>query len=73
MLHGDASREKILRRCSAAKSVRHEYASDVEQGVDTLASDFSYDAAQMGRLFQEYLDNSRQFGSVKELYSNYPR
>jgi hypothetical protein len=36
-----------------------------------LATVFSYAIAQMTSLMRDHLDNPRQFGSVKDLYSNY--
>jgi hypothetical protein len=38
-----------------------------KKGVVTLSKVFSYDVAQMTSLFQDYLDNARQFHSVKDL------
>jgi hypothetical protein len=43
-----------------------------QQGIDTLAKVFSHDAAEMIGLFQNYLDNPRQFDSMKDLHSNCP-
>jgi hypothetical protein len=42
------------------------------QGIDILAKMFSYDSAEMIRVFQDCFSNPRQFDSVKDLYSNYP-
>jgi hypothetical protein len=44
-----------------------------KKGVVKLSKAFHYDVAQMISLFQNYLDNSRQFHSVKELLINWPR
>jgi hypothetical protein len=41
--------------------------------VVTLSKAFHYDVAQMISLFQDYLDNPRQFDSVKDLCTNWPR
>jgi hypothetical protein len=40
-----------------------------KQGVDTLATAFSHDIAEMVSIFPEYFDNPHQFGSVKNSYS----
>jgi hypothetical protein len=44
-----------------------------KKGFVTLSKSFHNDAAQMIGLFQDYLDNPRQFHSVKDLYTNRPR
>jgi hypothetical protein len=44
-----------------------------KKGVVTLSKAFHYDVAQMICLFQDYLDNPRQFHSVKDLCTNWPR
>jgi hypothetical protein len=48
-----------------------EFAASMEtmwkKGVITLSKVFSHDVAQMTSLFQDYLDNPRQFHSVKDL------
>jgi hypothetical protein len=44
-----------------------------KKGVVTLSKAFHYDVAQMNSLFQDYLDNPRQFHSVKDLCTNWPR
>jgi hypothetical protein len=44
-----------------------------KKGVVTLAKPFHHKVAQMISLFQDYLDNPRQFHSVKDLYTNWPR
>jgi hypothetical protein len=44
-----------------------------KKGVVTLSKAFHYDVAHMIRLFQDYLDNPRQFHSVKDLCTNWPR
>jgi hypothetical protein len=41
--------------------------------VVTLSKVFHYDVAQMISLFQDYLDNLRQFYLVKDLCTNWPR
>jgi hypothetical protein len=41
-----------------------------KKGVVTLSKAFSYDVAQMISLFQDYLNNPRQFVSVKDLCTN---
>jgi hypothetical protein len=43
------------------------------RGVAALATVSSYDVAQMTDLFQNYLSHPRQFGSVVDLFANYPR
>jgi hypothetical protein len=54
-----------------------EFAASMEtmgkKSVVTLSKAFHYDIAQMISLFQNYLDNPRQFHSVKDLYTNWPR
>jgi hypothetical protein len=54
-----------------------EFAASMEtmwkKGLVTLSKAFHYDIAQMISLFQDYLDNLRQFHSVKDLYTNWPR
>jgi hypothetical protein len=44
-----------------------------KNGVVTLSKAFDDDVAQMISLFQDYLDNPRQFDSVKDLCTNWPR
>jgi hypothetical protein len=44
-----------------------------KKGVVTLSKAFHYDVAQMTSLFQDYLDNPRQFHSAKDLCTNWPR
>jgi hypothetical protein len=44
-----------------------------KKGIVTLAKVFHYDVAQMISLFQDYLDNPRQFGSMKDLSAQFPR
>jgi hypothetical protein len=44
-----------------------------KKGVVTLSKAFHYDIAQMISLFQDYMDNLRQFHSVKDLCTNWPR
>jgi hypothetical protein len=54
-----------------------EFAASMEtmwkKGVVTLSKAFHYDSAQMICLFQDYLDNPRQFHSVMDLCTNWPR
>jgi hypothetical protein len=54
-----------------------EFAASMEtmwkKSVITLSKAFSYDVAQMISLFQDYLDNPRQFHSVEDLCTNWPR
>jgi hypothetical protein len=45
----------------------------VQKGVVTLSKAFYYDVAEMISLFQAYLDNPRQFHSVKDSCTNWPR
>jgi hypothetical protein len=53
-----------------------EFAASMEtmwkKGVVTLSKAFHYDVAQIISFFQDYLDNPRQFHSVKNLYTNWP-
>jgi hypothetical protein len=44
-----------------------------KKGVVTLSKAFHYDVAQMISLFQDYSDNPRQFHSVKDLCTYWPR
>jgi hypothetical protein len=44
-----------------------------KKGVVTLSKAFHYDVAQMISVFQDHLDNPRQFHSVKDLFTNWPR
>jgi hypothetical protein len=44
-----------------------------KKGVVTLSKAFHCDVAQMTSSFQDYLDNPRQFHSVKDLCTNWPR
>jgi hypothetical protein len=44
-----------------------------KKGVVTLSKAFHYDVAQMISLFQDYLDNPRQFHLVKHLCTYWPR
>jgi hypothetical protein len=54
-----------------------EFAASMEtmwkKGVVTLSKAFHYDVAQMISLFQDYLNNPRQFHSVKDLCTYWPR
>jgi hypothetical protein len=54
-----------------------EFAASMEtmwkKGVVTLSKAFHHDVAQMISLFQDYLDNPRQFHSVKGLCTYWPR
>jgi hypothetical protein len=74
----------IILTCSLVTPIRKTYYSAVTQpsafaasmetmwknGVVTLSKAFCYDVAQMISLFQDYLDNPRQFHSVKDLCTN---
>jgi hypothetical protein len=42
------------------------------RAVAPLATAFSYGFAQNASLFRGDLDNARQSGSVKDLWTNYP-
>jgi hypothetical protein len=42
-----------------------------KKGLVTLSKVFCYDVAQMINLFQDYLDNQRQFISMKDLWTNW--
>jgi hypothetical protein len=44
-----------------------------KKGVVTLSKALHYDVAQMINLFQDYLNNPRQFHSVKDLCTNWSR
>jgi hypothetical protein len=44
-----------------------------KKGLVTLSKTFHDDVARMISLFQDYLDNPRQFHSVKDLCTNWPR
>jgi hypothetical protein len=44
-----------------------------KKGVVTLSKAPHYDVAQMISFCQDYLDNPRQFHSVKDLCTNWPR
>jgi hypothetical protein len=44
-----------------------------KKGVVTLAKAFYYDVAQTISVFQDYIDNPSQFGSVKDLCTNWRR
>jgi hypothetical protein len=44
-----------------------------KKAVVTLSKVFYYEVAQMISLFQDYLDYPRQFHSVKDLCTNWPR
>jgi hypothetical protein len=54
-----------------------EFAASMEtmwkNGVVTVSKAFHCDAAHIISLFQDYLDNPRQFHSVKDLCTNWPR
>jgi hypothetical protein len=67
----------IGKRYYSAVTRLSEFAASMEtmwkKGAVTLAKAFYYDVAQMTNLFQDYLDNPRQFGSVKDLCTNWPR
>jgi hypothetical protein len=67
----------IGKRYHSAVARPSEFAASMEtmwkKGVVTLSKTFYYDIAQMISLFQDYLDNRRQFHSVKDLCMNWPR
>jgi hypothetical protein len=44
-----------------------------KRGVVTLSKAFSYEIARITSLFQDYLDNPRQFHSMKDLCTYWPR
>jgi hypothetical protein len=44
-----------------------------KKGVVTFSKAFHYDVAKMTSLFQDYLDNPRQFHSLKDSCTNQPR
>jgi hypothetical protein len=54
-----------------------EFATSMEtmsnKGVVTLSKTLHYDVAQMISLFQAYLDNPRQFHSMKDLCPDWPQ
>jgi hypothetical protein len=54
-----------------------EFAASTEtmwkKGIIELSKPFYYDVAQMISLFHDYLDNPRQFDSVKDLCTTWPR
>jgi hypothetical protein len=64
----------IGKRYYSAVARPSEFAASMEtmwkKGVVTLSKTFSYEVAQMISLFQDYLDNPRQFHSVKDLCTN---
>jgi hypothetical protein len=66
----------IGKRYYSAVTRPSQFAASMEtmwkKGVVTLSKAFHYDVAQMISLFQIYLDNPRQFHSVKDLYTNWP-
>jgi hypothetical protein len=67
----------IGKRYYSAVTRPNEFAASMERmwknGVVTLSRAFHYDVAQMISLFQGYLDNPRQFHSVKDLCTYWPR
>jgi hypothetical protein len=67
----------IGKRYYSAVTRLSEFADSMEtmwkRGIVTLSKAFHYDVAQMISLFQDYLDNLRQFHSVKDLCTNCPR
>jgi hypothetical protein len=67
----------IGKRYYSAVTRSSEFAVSMEtmwkKGVVTLSRVFYYDVAQMISLFQDYLDNPRQFHSVKGLCTSWPR
>jgi hypothetical protein len=64
----------IGKRCYSAVTRPSEFATSMatmwKKGVVTLSKAFHYDVAQMTSLFQDCLDNPRQFHSVKDLCTN---
>jgi hypothetical protein len=74
----------IIFTCFLVTPIRKRYSSAVtrstgfatstktmwKKGVVTFSKAFSYDVAQMTSLFQDYLDNPRQFHSAKDLCTN---
>jgi hypothetical protein len=67
----------IGKRYYSAVTRPSEFAASMEtmwkKGAVTLSKAFHYDVAQMISLFQDYLNNPRQFDSVKDLCTNWPR
>jgi hypothetical protein len=67
----------IEKRYYSAVARPSEFAASMETmwktGSVTLSKTFHYDVAQMIGLFQDYLDNPRQFHSVKDLCTYWPR
>jgi hypothetical protein len=45
----------------------------VAAGGQRLVKAFSYDVAEMARLFQDYWYNPHHFNSAKDLYSDHPQ
>jgi hypothetical protein len=72
MLSGDTNRENILQGCYATKRVRR-METMWKKAVVILSKVFYYHVAQMISLFQDCLDDPRQFHSVKDLCTNWPR
>jgi hypothetical protein len=66
----------IGKRYYSAVTLPSEFAAIMEtiwkKGAVTLLKAFYYDVAQMISLFQDYLDNPRQFHSVKDLCTYWP-
>jgi hypothetical protein len=64
----------IGKRYYSAVTLPSEFAAIMEtiwkKGVVTLLKAFYYDVVRMNTLFQDYLDNPHQFGSVKDLCIN---
>jgi hypothetical protein len=64
----------IGKRYYSAVTRPNEFAASMEtmrkNGVVTLSKAFHYDVAQIISLFQDYLNNPRQFDSVKDLCTN---
>jgi hypothetical protein len=67
----------IGKRCYSAVTQPNEFAASMEtmwkKGRVTLSQAFYYGVAQMICLFQDHSDNRRQFHSVKDLCTNWPR
>jgi hypothetical protein len=73
MLSGGANRENILQRCTPPSEFAASMETMRKKGSVTLLKAFHHDVAQMISLFQNCLDNPRQFHSVKDLCTNWPR
>jgi hypothetical protein len=73
LLPGDTSSEKYYGAIERAKPFAASMEAMWQQNIGTLVKVFSDDVAEMIRFFQDYLYNSRQFDSAKDLSSNYPQ